>query len=260
MGLRVLGIAFLFGIGAPVWSQAPPERIVDLTHPFSDETVYWPTAERFQLQVESAGTTDGGYYYAANSFRAAEHGGTHVDAPVHFAEGKATVDEIPLARLMAPGVVVDVSGKVRDHRDYQVTVGDLTAWEERNGPLAAGVILLLRTGWGRFYPDAGKYLGTARRGPEAVPELHFPGLHPEAARWLVEHRRIAAVGIDTASIDHGPSTRFESHQILFGAEIPAFENVARLDRLPMTGFRVIALPMKIRGGSGAPLRIVAILK
>ena len=91
-------------------------------------------------------------------------------------------------------------------------------------------------------------------------DLHFPGLAPEAARWIVESRSIGSIGLDTASIDHGQSTRFESHQILFAAGIPAFENVAHLDRLPPEGFRVIALPMKIRGGSGGPLRIVAVLE
>jgi kynurenine formamidase len=247
------------------WSTTVPAgsaetRVVDLTYPFSAETVYWPTAHGFELQVDSRGHTEKGYYYEANSFRAAEHGGTHVDAPIHFAEGKATVDEIPLERLMAPGVLVDVSAKTGDNADYLVSVADLEGWEKQHGRIPDGVILLLRTGWGDFYPDRKKYLGTDGRGPEAVPHLHFPGLAPEAATWLVAERRIAAIGLDTASIDHGPSKLFRSHQILFEAEIPAFENVAHLDRLPAKGFRIIALPMKIQGGSGGPLRIVAVME
>ncbi|MCM3900094.1 MAG: cyclase family protein, partial [Pyrinomonadaceae bacterium] len=103
------------------------------------------------------------------------------------------------------------------------------------------------------------YLGTEERGAEAVAKLHFPGLHPDAARWLAANRSIKAIGLDTASIDFGQSTLFESHRILFDKNIPAFENVANLDRLPPKGFSVIALPMKIKGGSGGPLRIVAIL-
>ncbi len=239
---------------------SPESRVVDLTYSFSGDTVYWPTAERFRLTVESEGRTEKGYYYAANSFCAAEHGGTHVDAPIHFAEGKATVDAIPLERLMAPGILVDVSAKVQGDADYLVRVADLQGWERQHGRIPDGVILLLRTGWGEFYPDRKKYLGTEGRGPQAVPDLHFPGLAPEAADWLVKNRRIAAIGLDTASIDHGPSQLFRSHEILFEAEIPAFENVAHLDQLPSTGFRIIALPMKIEGGSGGPLRIVAVIE
>ena len=233
--------------------------IVDLTHPFSGDSIYWPTAEPFQLRVDSRGYTAKGHYYEANSFCTAEHGGTHLDAPIHFAEGMATVDEIPLQRLVAPGIVVDVRAGARADRDYLVSAADLEAWEKRHGRIPEGTIVLLSTGWGERYPDAARYLGTARRGAEAVPELHFPGLAPEGARLLVE-RRGAAVGIDTASIDHGPSETFRSHVILFTADIPAFENVAALDQLPPSGFRVVALPMKIAGGSGGPLRIIALLE
>jgi kynurenine formamidase len=119
--------------------------------------------------------------------------------------------------------------------------------------------MLIRTGFARYWPDAARYLGTDERGEEAVAQLHFPGLHPDAARWLVDNRPVRAVGIDTASIDFGQSTAFESHQVLFASEIPAFENLMALDRLPPTGAFVVALPMKIAGGSGGPLRAVAVL-
>ena len=118
---------------------------------------------------------------------------------------------------------------------------------------------MLRTGFGKYYPDRKNYLGTDERGAAAVPKLHFPGLDPAAAKWLTEHRSIHAIGLDTASIDRGQSTLFESHRTLFEHNVPAFENVANLDRLPVKGFTVIALPMKIGGGSGGPLRIVAVL-
>jgi kynurenine formamidase len=240
-------------------AQTPSRKLIDLTHPFSERTIYWPTEEGFRLKVEAAGLTEKGYYYAANSFCAAEHGGTHIDAPVHFAQGMATVDQIPLDRLIAPGSVVDVQDRAAKDRDYLVSVEDLTNWEKKNGRIPDHTIVLLRTGWGRFYPDRKKYLGTDRRGAEAVAELHFPGLDPAGAKWLAEHRKIAAIGLDTPSIDRGQSRSYESHQILFKAGIPAFENVARLEELPEKGFQVIALPMKIQGGSGGPLRIVAIL-
>jgi kynurenine formamidase len=234
-----------------------PAAWIDLTYSFDSATIYWPTAEPFALETVAAGVTPQGYYYAANNFQAAEHGGTHLDAPIHFAEGRHTTDEIPLERFVGPALVVDVTGAA--DRDYQVAVGDLQALEAEHGPIPDGAIVLLRTGWGSRWPDAAHYLGTGARGDDAIPLLHFPGLDPDAARWLVAERRIDAVGIDTPSIDYGQSTTFDTHQILFAANIPVFENVAHLDELPAVGAYVIALPMKIKGGSGGPLRIVAVV-
>jgi kynurenine formamidase len=250
-------------VGAAVDAANSPlgdVRWIDLTHDFSFETIFWPTdTQGFVLEENFKGMTDKGYFYSSNNYRAAEHGGTHIDAPIHFAKDGQTLDEIPLERLTGPAAVIDVRQQANANRDYQVTVQDLTNWEEQNGPLTPGVILLLRTGFDQYWPSAEQYLGTADRGPDAIPKLHFQGLHPSAAKWLVENRRIDAIGIDTASIDFGQSELYESHQILFKHEIPAFENVAHLGELPATGAYVIALPMKIKGGSGGPLRIVAAL-
>lgn len=237
----------------------PTDRVVDLTHAFDASSVYWPTAEAFKLETDFEGETDKGYFYSAYRYSAAEHGGTHLDSPVHFAKGRHTVDEIPLERLMGPAIVVDVTKQCANNPDYQVSVADLQTWERTNGRIANGTIVLLRTGFGKFYPDRKRYLGTDERGPDAVAKLHFPGLHPDTARWLTQNRNIKAIGLDTASIDYGQSTLFESHRTLFDKNIPAFENVANLDQLPLKGFSVIALPMKIKGGSGGPLRIVALL-
>lgn len=234
-------------------------RIVDLTHALSKDTIFWPTEEPFVLTVEHAGETPGGYYYAANRFDTAEHGGTHLDAPIHFAEGGLAADEIPVERFIGPAVVVDVRPGDAGERDFEAGVADLEAWEARNGTIPSGAIVLFRTGWSERWPDRERYLGTARQGAEAVTELHFPGISPEAARWLVARGNVAAVGIDTASIDHGPSREFETHRTLLGAGIPAFENVARLSELPESGSFVVALPIKIRGGSGGPARIIAII-
>jgi len=239
--------------GAP-W---PPGEWIDLSHDFSAETIYWPTAATFQFKVDSKGMTAKGYWYEANTFTTAEHGGTHMDAPVHFAKGALSVDQIPIQRLAGPAVVIDVAKQAAADRDYQVRVQDLEAFEARHGTIPDGAIVFLRTGFGSYWPDARRYLGTAERGATAALRLHFPGLHPSAATWLIENRRIRAVGLDTASIDHGQSRLFHSHRVLFKANTPAFENVANLNRLPATGAWVIALPMKIRGGSGGPLRIAA---
>lgn len=232
---------------------------VDLSYPFDSTTIYWPTAEPFRLEVVSAQRTPVGYYYAANNISAAEHGGTHLDAPIHFAEGRHTTDQILLEQLMGPAVVLDVTAKAAGDSDYRVTPDDFGAWEQAHGRIPDRAIVLIRTGWGSRWPDRASYLGTAKAGPAAVPELHFPGIDAAAARWLVDQRRIDAVGIDTPSIDYGQSTTFDTHQILFDANIPAFENVANLDGVPLTGAFVIGLPMKIGGGSGGPLRIVALL-
>ena len=234
--------------------------LVELTHPFDDETLVWPTSIPFSFDVTFEGHTEAGYYYASRDFAGPEHGGTHLDAPIHFAEGGWTTDEIPLERLVGSGVVVDVSAETSADPDYQVRVEDLTSWEAVHGRIPHGAILFLFTDRSRHWPDAQAYMGTARRGEEAVAELSFPGLHPDAARWLVENREISAVGIDTPSIDHGPSTLFEAHRVLFAENIFAFENVANLERLPPSGSTIIALPMKLAGGTGGPLRIIAVIE
>jgi kynurenine formamidase len=234
--------------------------LVDLSHPFNEQTIYWPTAERFTLTEVAEGETEGGWYYAANNFAAAEHGGTHLDAPIHFARGGDKADEIPLKRLVGRAVTVDVSARVGDNADYLISRADLRRWERRNGRIPQRTIVLLRTGWERFWPDAERYLGTAERGEAAVPQLHFPGLSEGGAKWLVNRRGVKAVGLDTASIDYGQSTDFRAHRVLGAANVPVFENVARLGRLPDRGFAVVALPMKIEGGSGGPLRMMAVLR
>jgi len=241
-------------------SPAVHERtVVDLTHAFDSETIYWPTESGFELETRFEGYTEGGYYYTAHHFSAPEHGGTHIDAPIHFFEGGDTVDVIPLERLIGPGIVVDVSASCATDADYLAGRADFDAWEQAHGPIPAGAIVLLRTGFGRHWPDRVAYMGTAARGEEAVAALHFPGLDPEVVPWLHGERGIAVIGLDTPSIDHGPSSSFQAHVRLFEHHIPALENVANLDRLPAAGFTVIALPMKIRGGSGGPTRIVALL-
>ncbi len=240
--------------------EFPSGRIIDLSHPFDAQTVYWPTEEGFKLEKEHDGVTDKGYYYAANKFCAPEHGGTHIDAPKHFAIDKRTVDQIPLEQLMGQAIVVDVTKQSAANRDYLISVEDFTGWEKQNRKIAAGTIVLLRTGFAKYWPDRVKYMGTNERGADAVAKLHFPGLSPDAARWLTTNRSIKAIGLDTPSIDYGQSTLFESHQILFAHNVPAFENLGDMSELPAKGFIVIAMPMKIGGGSGGPLRIAAIVK
>ena len=243
----------------PTAAAFPAGEIVDLTHTYDAKAIFWPTAEPFRHEKVADGMTPGGYYYASNNFFTSEHGGTHLDAPVHFAQGRQSVDQIPLQNLIGAAIVIDVTEASRASADYQVTVADFERWEKQNGPISADSIVLLRTGVSQTWPDAAKYLGTAERGESAVAKLHFPGLHPDAAKWIVTSRPIKAIGIDTASIDYGQSTLFESHRTLYDRNIPAFENLTNLGRLPARGAQIVALPMKIGNGSGAPLRAVAIL-
>ncbi|RSC96188.1 cyclase family protein [Tenacibaculum singaporense] len=235
-------------------------KIIDLSHAYSNETVYWVTAKEFKLDTVFKGQTDKGFYYSANNFSTAEHGGTHIDAPIHFAEKGLTVDEIPLEKLIGSAIKIDVSSKTLNNPDYLIKIDDFLAWENKEKiKIPNGSIILLETGFSKYYPNKVKYMGTAERGENAVEKLHFPGLSKEAAKWLVEERNINAIGIDTPSIDYGQSKYFESHVILLSQNIPAFENLTNLDKLPSIGFKIIALPMKIKNGSGAPLRIVAIV-
>jgi len=237
----------------------PAGTVVDLSHTYDATTIFWPTADPFRLEKVADGITPGGYYYAANNFFASEHGGTHVDAPVHFAQGAQSVDKIPIDRLLGAAYVIDVRDRANADADYQVGVEDITRAEAAQGVIPRDAIVLIRTGFSTRWPDPERYLGTAERGATGVAKLHFPGLHPDAATWIVANRPIKAVGVDTASIDYGQSTLFKSHRILYAANIPAFENLTALERLPVTGAYIIALPMKIGGGSGAPLRAVAVV-
>jgi kynurenine formamidase len=232
--------------------------IVDLSHSLGPSTVFWPTSPtKFELEKLAYGKTDAGYFYAANSLRTPEHGGTHLDAPIHFSERGETTEKIALEKLIAPAVVIDVSASASKDRDYRATREDVLNFEKQHGPIARGTIVLLRTGWSRHWPNAKAYLGDDTPGDAS--KLSFPSFGADAARLLVDDRAVAAIGIDTASIDYGRSTDFQVHRLAAAQNVPGLENLTNLDRLPPRGALVIALPMKIEGGSGGPLRAVALV-
>ena len=233
------------------------KKLVDMTYPFEEGTLHWPTAQPFKLEKVNEGMTPQGFWYASYNYSASEHVGTHLDAPFHFAQGRWTTDQIPLEKTIGPGVVIDMRRKSEANPDYQLQVVDILTWERRHGKIPSGAIVLMHTSWGKFWGDRKRYFGTDQPGD--ITNLRFPGFSKEAAEFLVKERKIDAVGIDTPSIDHGPSRDFIVHQILGGANIPIFENVASLDRLPPKGATIFAIPMKIKGGTGAPLRIFALL-
>jgi len=238
------------------WDYA---RFVDLTHAFGPDTIVWPTEQDFRLVGQHAEETAGGYYYASNRIEMPEHGGTHIDAPIHFSKGGQTLDQIALDQLIGTGVRIDVTGPCVRDRDHRVTIQDLKQWEAVHGRIPDRAVVLLETGYSRFWPSRNEYLGTELRGEDGVRSLHFPGLHPDAAGWLIRERQVKAVGIDTASIDYGQSTTFETHVALLSNNVPVFENLDELYRLPERDSDVIALPMKIAGGTGGPLRVIAVL-
>jgi len=250
--------ALILGAPAPSPLDLGRAKVQDLTHPFDDRTLYWPTATSgFELKTIHRGPTPGGYFYSAYSFCAPEHGGTHFDAPVHFAEGARAADEVPVGQLVAPGVVIDVAAKAASDPDYRLDVADVRAWEALHGAVPAGAIVLLRTGWSARWPDRKRYLGDDTPGDAS--HLHFPSYGEAAAALLVRERKVGALGVDTASIDHGPSADFRVHRLAAAANVPGLENLAHLDEVPETGALIVALPVKIAGGSGGPLRAVALL-
>jgi kynurenine formamidase len=262
-----LALAAFLAAAAPASPEPPAQppapvdlarfRLVDLSHAFDAATLYWPTASSgFELKQVHKGPTPGGFFYSAYSFCAPEHGGTHLDAPVHFAPNGASAEAVPLEQLIAPAVVIDVVARAAADPDYRLTAADVRAWEALHRPVPAGVIVLLRTGWSARWPDRKRYLGDDTPGDAS--KLHFPSYGREAAELLVA-RKVAALGVDTASIDHGPSADFAVHQVAAAGNVPGLENLTRLEELPETGAWLIALPVKIAGGSGGPLRAVAIV-
>lgn len=256
--LVVSSVVLLCTVGSTQAAQFPDLKWIDLTYPFSGKTLYWPNnAKGFEMDTLHDGPTEKGYYYSSFGFCAPEHGGTHIDAPIHFAQGKKTVDQLTLDQLVGNAIVIDVSARAMSNRDYLISVDDILAWEKTNGPIDPNTIVLFRTGYGKYYPDRKNYFGTDLKGDEAIPQLHFPGVSEDLALFLTKSRKVKAVGIDTPSIDYGQSSDFKAHRIILKDDVPVFENVANLDKLPATGIYVVALPMLIEKGSGGPLRMIA---
>ncbi|MGI9229157.1 MAG: cyclase family protein [Gammaproteobacteria bacterium] len=246
---------YLFAPNAAAFDPAS-HHLIDLTHSYNNKTLYWPTSTtKFEKQSLYYGITPGGYFYSANAFCTPEHGGTHIDAPIHFAADRFTTDEMPLQQLIAPGVMIDVSDKAASNRDYRLTANDILAFERTHGQIQPGTIVLLKTGWDRYWPNAKAYLGDDTPGDAS--KLSFPSYGEDAARLLAEKRRVAIIGVDTASIDYGRSKDFIVHRITAAHNIGGLENLTLPDQLPPTGFTIIALPMKIADGSGGPVRVVA---
>ncbi len=229
-------------------------KLIDLTHPVDGQSPYWPEdhlPSPFHAKVVDTYAHDG---YFARALEIPEHFGTHMDAPVHFDPHGKTVDQIPVDSLLRPVVVIDVSAKVEKDPEYRLTAADVENWVKVHGPIPRGGVVLVRTGWGALWPSQEKYMAQDAQGV-----MHFPGLSLEAARYLVERAAPAAIGIDTPSIDYGPSKKFEVHQFTMAHGLYHLENLMHLGALPATGAVLIALPLDLRGGSGSPARVLALV-
>jgi len=239
-------------------SQQPGRSRLEMTYPLDEAAIFWPTAKPFSLIKVGWEVAENGRWYASNEFSASEHGGTHADAPIHFAAGGRTIGQIPLDEWIGPAAKVDATSKCSRDRDYLLTVEDLEAWEKENGEIPWGAWIIMYTGIGtRHYPDRKMVLGTEKTGDEALPELSFPGFSAESVEFLIKSRNIKGIAIDTPSIDRGKSADFKVHQILCAADKLALENIAHLDQLPAKGATLYVIPMLIKEGTGAPARVFA---
>ncbi|CAH1258014.1 Hypp1945 [Branchiostoma lanceolatum] len=248
-------IAILFGVILGCLGQS---RLIDLTWTLRGGIPVYPFYPPYNFTIVNRGDQAGGYYLESNEIFMNEHTGTHIDAPAHFAPGAWRLDQIPLGHLTGPGVMIDVREKIGDNTDYAVTQQDLQGWEREYGRIPDGAIIMLRSGWGEQFWGQGPaaYLGSAQKDASL---LHSPGLHPDAAQWLVDNRYVKVIGFDTISADTGDSTTYPAHKILLPNNIIIIENVGHLNKMPPTGSTVYAMPIKIGDGSGAPSRVFAII-
>jgi kynurenine formamidase len=219
------------------------QKVVDLGHSLAVTDPSWTDDRVFQRKPEQ------GQGYVGGTFSSDEHFGTHLDAPAHFG-GAWTVDRIPVERLVRPGICINITGK---SEDYQLTVADVKAFEAKHGAIPEGSIVMIATGWDSRWPDQKRYMND-RGGVK-----HFPGIHPDAAAYLAKDRKVAGLGIDTPSVDYGPSAKFETHNLTMPLNVFHIENATRLTSLPATGFTLVVAPIKLAGGSGGPTRVFALL-
>jgi kynurenine formamidase len=226
-------------------------RVLDLSYAINDKLVPWPGDEKvFEAKVNATVEKNG---YFTRSFWMLEHYGTHLDAPIHFPPGKATVDQIPAKQLFGPAVVLDVRAEGAKDADYRVPAARVEEWEKKDGRISEGSIVLLRTGWASRWPDTQKY-----RNQDAQGKMHFPGFSVEAARLLIS-RRVSGIGCDTLSADYGASEDFAVHHLVLGAGLYQLENLADLSEVPQAGAFLVVAPIKLEGGSGGAVRVFALI-
>jgi len=254
LGCTLVLAVLLFGQHQASAQLSEFRTVVDLTHAFSSTVPNYEVTKEpaFQTRTVASVEKDG---YFAREISLPEHFGTHLDAPAHFAAGLWTVDQIPVERFVEPLVVIDVRANAKSNPDYQISVEDIAKWEQAHGQIPVGAVVIAHTGWDSRWNSSQEY-----RNADGNGVLHFPGYSLEAAKFLVEGRKIVGLGIDTLSIDYGPSKDFPVHHYTLGHSLYYLENVANLDQAPASGAMVVVAPMKLEGGPGAPVRILALLR
>jgi len=258
--LRILACALLASTSLLAQQHAASRpvvhlpKMVDLTHTLNASTPTFEETKTPAYQAKIVATLEKEHYFA-REICLPEHFGTHLDAPAHFAKGLWTVDQIPPERLLAPLVVIDVTAEVKRNSDHQLSLADVLSWEGRHEQIPAHAVVIVRTGWESRWNSAKEY-----RNPDTKGVMHFPGYSLEAARMLLEQRKVYGLGIDTLSIDYGPSPDFPVHQYSLAHGAYHLENVANLDSVPPTGALIVVAPMKLEGGSGSPVRLLAMIQ
>lgn len=253
----ILNITALLFLTALLGDVLPAEclQVIDLTHEQGPSTIYWPGNPEYNFTIISRGLSNGGYWYESNKFQTAEHGGTHVDAPAHFAEGAQRQNEVSIQNLVGPGVIINVTNEAEENPDYRVTVDDVRRWEFRHSRIPDGAVVIMNSGWHKKYPN--KTLVFGSQSPDEPSTFHFPGWHEDTANWLLKNRNIHVLGVDTPSTDYGRSTTFRVHVIIGSKNITGAENVANLDAISENGCIIYVSAIKLHDGSGSPARIFA---
>jgi kynurenine formamidase len=263
MKLRTLVIGYVLALTLLLFAQrrsSDPDQptglqaVVDLTHTLDARNPAYDLSAKPLFRARTIATIEKNKYFA-REICLPEHFGTHIDAPAHFIRGLWTVDQIPVERLVAPLVVIDVSAEVKGDSDYQFSVEDIANWERNNGHIPLGAVVMVHTGWDARWDSVKEY-----RNADAKGVMHFPGYSLDAAKFLVEGRQALGIGIDTLSIDYGRSTDFPVHEFVLAHSTYLLENVANLSHAPVKGATAVVAPMKLAGGSGAPVRILALVR
>lgn len=241
--------AALAALPAPALARSTRHRHTqDLTHVFREGfPVYTgnPPSRRTLVTIPNDG-------FYAQEWTFAEHSGTHLDAPGHFIEGNRLADELPPDELVRPLAVVDISKRAAVNPDAEVRVADLVAFERRHGRIPRRALVCMNSGWDSRVGDRASYLN-----PDASGVFHFPGFSLEAVEWLLDRRDIQGIGVDTSSLDFGPSATFVVHTTLLGAERYGLEGVANLGRVPANRATVFVGLIPWEEGSGGPCRVIA---
>jgi len=235
----------------PALAQRNFTRVIDLTHTLSPAFPTFFGVPGIEIERRYTLKKDGAN---VNWWRVLEHAGTHIDAPIHYAENGAAIEAIAAEQLVVPLAVVDVSPKSARNADYALNREDLAVWEDRHGRLPDGCCVAMHSGWARHAGDALKYTGK-----DAAGVFHFPGIHPQAAAWLLRERRVVGLAVDTLSLDPGPSKDFKTHAIWLPAGRWGIENIANLEQVPPAGATLVAGAPKVQGATGAPARILALI-